>query len=86
MSLSIHTHHQHAKPEKTRVDARLPNPRRTCIIADNVASSVVFDAKTSSQRTSDSSTFWVLTRASALSAYFVSVVVVDYQAETLLPL
>jgi hypothetical protein len=39
------------------VDLRLPSPRRTCIIADNVASSVVFDARTSSQRTSDSSTF-----------------------------
>jgi hypothetical protein len=50
-------------------NARRPKARKTCIIAESVASSVGFEARTSSHRTSDSSTFCDRTSASDFKAY-----------------
>ena len=49
------------------MNSRLPRPRRTCIMAVNMPSSVGFDSRTSLQSTSDSSTFWERMRASAFN-------------------
>lgn len=50
--------------------SRRPKPLRTCCIAERVASSVDFAARTSSHKIIDSSTFCRRTSARAFSAYW----------------
>jgi len=51
------------------INSRLPKARRTCVMAESVASSVGFEASTSSHNTSDSSTFCDRTKASDFKAW-----------------